>query len=249
MSERIFVAGATGVIGRRLLPLLLRAGYEVFGTTRSATKANELRAAGIEPIVVDVFDAATLHRTMASVRPQVVIHQLTDLPRGLDPQLMAEAVVRNARIRSEGTKNLVAAALAAGIGRMIAQSIAWAYAPGPQPYRESAPLDMNATGSRATSVQGVAALERLTLESPPLSGTVLRYGQLYGPGTGSDRPTGSAPVHVDAAAQAALLALERTAEGIFNIAEDSGFVSTEKARQELGWRATFRLEDPGSVRG
>ena len=242
MSEKIFVAGATGVIGRRLLPLLLRAGYEVFGTTRSPAKAGELRASGVEALVVDVFDAATLRRTMVSVRPQVVMHQLTDLPRGLDPQLMADAVGRNARIRSEGTKNLIAAALAAGAGRVIAQSIAWAYAPGPQPYLERAPLDLQTEGARATSVQGVAALERLTLESPPLSGAVLRYGQLYGPGTGSDTPKGSAPVHVDAAAQAALLALERAAAGIFNIAEDTGFVSTEKARRELGWQATFRID-------
>lgn len=242
MGKKIFLAGATGAIGRRLVPLLQCAGYEVFGTTRSATKAGELRTAGVEPIVVDVFDAVALNHRVMSLRPQVIIHQLTDLPHGLDPKLMSEAGARNARIRREGTGNLIAAALAAGVGRMIAQSIAWAYAPGPQPYRETALLDIKAVGSRATSVQGVVALERLTLESPPLSGTVLRYGQLYGPGTGSDGPAGSAPVHVDAAAHAALLALERGAVGIFNIAEDSGFVSTEKAQLELGWQASFRLE-------
>jgi nucleoside-diphosphate-sugar epimerase len=87
-------------------------------------------------------------------------------------------------------------------------------------------------------------LERLTLASPPLQGIVLRYGQIYGPGTGRDAPAGSAPLHVDAAAHAALLAIERGTAGIFNIAEDSGFVSIAKARRDLGWEPGFRLQGP-----
>ncbi len=172
----------------------------------------------------------------------IVIHKLTDLQLGGDPKMMAEAIVRNARIRSEGTQNLVAAGLAASARRLIVQSIAWAYAPGPQPYSENDPLDLDAEGTRGTSVRGVAMLERLTITSQPLEGVVLRYGQLYGPGTGNDQASGSAPLHVDAAAHAALLAVERGKAGIFNIAEDSGFVSIAKARRELGWDPGFRIQ-------
>ncbi|MEX5538482.1 dTDP-glucose 4,6-dehydratase, partial [Pseudomonas syringae] len=164
-----------------------------------------------------------------------VIHQLTDLPRGLSPELMAKAVENNARIRTEGTRNLVAAARAAGATRLIAQSIAWAYRPGDTPYLETCPLDVEAHGSRGISVGGVAALEQQVLSEPALNGTVLRYGQLYGPGTGTDEPTGTSPVHVEAAARAALLALQTEQSGIFNITQDSPTVSNEKAKRILGW--------------
>jgi nucleoside-diphosphate-sugar epimerase len=243
MVYRILLAGATGVIGRRLTPLLRDAGHQVAGTTRSAARTDELRALGAAPVVVDVFDAEGLARAVAAVRPDVVIHQLTDLPKGLDPSRMAEAIVRNARIRDEGTRNLVRAAVAAGVRRLVAQSIAWAYAPGREPHAEDDPLDLAAEGSRAISVGGVVALERWTLQSPPLAGTVLRYGQIYGPGTGADAATGSAPLHVDAAAHAALLAVEKNASGIFNVAEPNGYAATDRARRELGWIANFRLPE------
>src|SRR5436190_3627325 len=123
MGYRILLAGASGVIGRRLTPLLRDAGHHVAGTTRSARKAEELRRLGAEPVVVDVFAAASLLREVTAVRPEVVIHQLTDLPKGLDPSLMKEAIARNARIRDEGTRNLVRAAVAAGARKLIAQSI------------------------------------------------------------------------------------------------------------------------------
>jgi nucleoside-diphosphate-sugar epimerase len=87
---RIFLAGATGAIGKRLVPLLLEAGHSVMGTTRSATKGDALRAAGVEPVVVDVFDAPALSRAVSAARPDIVMHQLTDLPPGLDPSRMAE---------------------------------------------------------------------------------------------------------------------------------------------------------------
>jgi nucleoside-diphosphate-sugar epimerase len=243
MHDKVFLAGATGAIGTRLVPILLDAGYEVCGTTRSPAKAAALQAAGAEPIVVDVFDAPALSRVMAAVRPEIVIHQLTDLPAGLDPSRMAEGIARTTRVRTEGTRNLVAAALESGARRLISQSLAcWVYAPGPQPYSENDPLDLRAEATDPMVVEGVVTLERLTLTSAPLEGVVLRYGQIYGPGTGYDAPTGSAPLHVDAAAHAALLAIERAAPGVFNIAEDTGFVSIAKARRELGWDPGFRLE-------
>jgi nucleoside-diphosphate-sugar epimerase len=242
MHGKVFLAGATGAIGARLTPLLLDAGYEVFGTTRSQAKATALQAAGAKPIVVDVFDAPALSQAMAAVRPEIVIHQLTDLPAGLDPSRMTEGIARTTRIRTEGTRNLVAAALEAGVRRLIAQSLAcWVYAPGSQPYSENDPLDLRAEATDPIVVEGVVTLERLTTTSLPLEGIVLRYGQIYGPGTGYDAPTGSAPLHVDAAAQAALLAIERAKPGIFNIAEDTGFVSIAKARRELDWDPGFRL--------
>ncbi|HEX5327166.1 MAG TPA: NAD(P)-dependent oxidoreductase [Acetobacteraceae bacterium] len=243
MGRRVFLAGAGGAIGKRLVPLLLGAGHAVFGTTRSSVRARELAAAGIEPVVVDVFDAPTLSRKMAGIRPEIVIHQLTDLPPGLDPTRMADATARNARIRDEGTRNLVSAAVAAGVRQLIAQSIAWVYAPGPEPHVEDDPLDTAAEGPRAISIGGVVALERWTLYSPPLRGVVLRYGRIHGPGTGAETPREHTPLHVDAAASAALLAMETGASGIFNIAEPNPHVAIDKARRELGWDPDFRLAE------
>jgi nucleoside-diphosphate-sugar epimerase len=240
-SYRVLLAGAGGVIGRRLMPMLRAAGHRIAGTTRSLAKAQELRDLGADPVVVDVFDVETLSRLVASVRPEIVIHQLTDLPMGLEPSRMDEAITRNARIRDEGTRNLASASIAAGARRLIAQSIAWAYAAGPLPHRETDPLDTGAQGTRGVSVRGVAALESWTSNSPPLEGLVLRYGRIYGPGTGADSTTGSPSLHVDAAAYAALLAVDRGLPGIFNIAEPDGQVATEKASAELGWHSDFRL--------
>ncbi|MGD2128856.1 MAG: NAD-dependent epimerase/dehydratase family protein [Lysobacterales bacterium] len=240
MTTKVFLAGATGVIGRCLGPLLTYAGYAVFGMTRHRSKAVSLKRAGVTPVVLDVFNVPALLDALKEIRPEVVIHQLTDLPANLDPALMDEAIRRNARIRNAGTQNLVNAALASGSGRLVAQSIAWAYAPGREPCRESDPLDLDAEGNRAVTVGGVAKLEELTLYSPPLEGVVLRYGHLYGPHTGADEPASNVNVHVDAAAHAAVLAVEECVSGVFNIAEPNGAVSINRARQELGWDAAFR---------
>jgi nucleoside-diphosphate-sugar epimerase len=243
MGYRIFVAGASGAIGRRLVPLLCDAGHHVTGTTRSAEKVGVLRALGAEPVVIDVFDAERLSREVVAARPDIVIHQLTDLAKGPDGTFVHGAIARNARLRDEGTRNLVRAALEAGAQRLIAQSIAWMYAPGPEPHAEEDPLDIEARGDRSISVRGVVALESLALNSPPLAGTVLRYGHLYGPGTGSIGPVHPASLHVDAAAYAALLVVDRPALGVFNFAEPNGYVATGKARTELEWSPELRLPD------
>ncbi|MFJ3486779.1 NAD-dependent epimerase/dehydratase family protein [Pseudomonas sp. NPDC090202] len=242
MSERIFLAGATGVIGRVLVKLLVEAGHSVYGTTRREERRQQLQDAGAIPVVVDVLDAAWLRSELQAIRPTCVIHQLTDLPRGLDPAQMSEAVVRNARVREQGTAHLVEAALAVDCRRFVAQSIAWAYALGTPPYREVDALDIDAEGLRRVSVGGVRALEQSVLEAPMGQGVVLRYGQLYGPGTGADQPGGSSPVHVEAAAWAAVLAMQSNLSGIFNIVEDDTQVSNAKARQLLGWLPGWRFQ-------
>lgn len=240
MPKSIFVAGAGGVIGRRLIPLLVKAGHRVTGTTRSKDKAGDIIALGASPAVVDVFDAAALKDAVLMAAPDVVIHQLTDLSLFDDEARRAEALERNARIREEGTANLVAAALLAGARRMIAQSISFVYAPGKEPYREGDPL--NLTDPRfKRSAEGVAALEREVTQTPGIEGIVLRYGWFYGPGTGADRPRTRGSLHVDAAAHAALLAVERGRPGIYNVAEDDGNVAIDEARAEFGFDPGFRI--------
>jgi nucleoside-diphosphate-sugar epimerase len=244
MRERVFLAGATGAIGIRVARLLAAAGYEVFGTTRSSEKVSKLEAIGVTPLLVDAFDQRAVAAAFCETGPRVVMQQLTDLPdnyQTLDAVGLRRALVRNARMRKEGTRNLVTAAIEAHADRFIAQSIAWAYAAGPEPHSEDAALDLQAEGTRAITIGGVVELERLVLGSPPLIGTVLRYGQLYGPDTGADEPAGVAPVHVDAAAWAALLATQQASAGVFNVAESESYVSTQHARSELGWRPDFRL--------
>jgi hypothetical protein len=176
-SARIFLAGASGVIGIRLLPLLVSAGHPVAAMTRSPAKAEELRALGGQPVVCDVYELEELRRKVAGFAPEIVIHQLTDLPdRAEDLSRFADA---NRRIRTEGTRNLIAAARGAGAGRFLAQSIAWR-----QP-------------GRADSIE---EHERRVLE---ISGVVVRYGQLYGPGTYYPDTLPEQPrVHVERAAAA-----------------------------------------------
>lgn len=240
MSKCIFLAGASGAIGRRLAPLLVADGWRVVGTTRSASKAPLLRAMGVEPVVVDVFDAAALRGIVADVRPEVVIHQLTDLPYALEASKMGDALPRNARLRDEGTRSLVAAAAGAGARRIIAQSIGFIYAEGPTPHREEDPLLPETHPVYGGTVTGVLSLERQVLGAP-LEGVVLRYGMFYGPGTGFDAPGAPGSVHVDAAAKAAQLALTRAQPGIYNVAEAGGAIDVEKATRVLGWDAGFRM--------
>jgi nucleoside-diphosphate-sugar epimerase len=180
---RVFLAGATGVIGIRLLPLLVSAGHTVAGMMRSPDKADRLRALGAAPVVCDVFDAAALTAAVTGFRPDAVIHQLTDLPDHRD-QLSGFAAA-NDRMRTEGTRNLLAAAAAAGAGHFLAQSIAW------RPPGRGKAVDEH---------------ERRVLAA---AGVVVRYGQLYGPGTWYPSRLPAPPrIHADAAARATLPLLQ-----------------------------------------
>lgn len=238
---RVFVAGAGGAVGRRMCRLLVDDGYTVIGTTRKPERMGALESLGVTPVVVDVFDSALLHSVVVAAKPDVVVHQLTDLPPGLDPRLMPEARARNARLREIGTRNLVSAAIAAQAKHFVAQSIAFAYAPGAMPYDETAPLNVaSADESAALTARAVASLEQQVLDGPFVA-TVLRYGRLYGPGTGFEAPQGSGPVHVDAAADAARRAIRRERQGVFNVAEEDGTVSSANARAALDWDPAFRI--------
>lgn len=241
MTKRIFLAGASGAIGRRLAPLLVAKGWQVVGSTRSQSKVSQLKELGVEPVVVDVFDAAALQRLLAEIQPEIVIHQLTDLPYALEASQMTAALGRNARLRDEGTRNLVAAAVAAGAKRLIAQSISFIYADDTQPHLETDPLLPVTHPIYGETVQGVLSLERQVIEAP-LTGIVLRYGLLYGPGTGFDVPIAPGSVHVDAAAKAAELAVTQGASGIYNVTETDGTTASEKAIQAFGWNAGWRFE-------
>lgn len=237
----VFVAGASGVVGQRLLPLLRQDRHAIVATTRSPTKADALRALGATPVVVDVFDKAALEQAVRAAKPDVIIHQLTDLPDVRDPAKAAAEAESNARLRRDGTRNLMDAAQAAGVRRVIAQSIAWLYAAGAGPRSEADPL-VAAEGPGAVSVAGVVALEHAVLNTPGVDGLVLRYGRFYGPGTWTATPSGTGPLHVDAAAQAARLAVSRGEPGLYNVAEDDGTLRIDKARRVLGFDPGFRIE-------
>jgi nucleoside-diphosphate-sugar epimerase len=176
---RIFVAGATGAIGRALLPALTAAGHDPIAMTRSAEKAELLRAQGIETFICDVYDTPALTRAVADARPEQVVHLLTDLPEDIDMRHFERETASTGRLRSEGTRNLIAAAQAAGVKRIVAESIAFVLAPTGEPIKdEDAPL---ATDTLPFVAEPVADLERQVLAA---GGIVLRYGWLYGPGTG-----------------------------------------------------------------
>lgn len=238
-NRTVLVAGATGALGYRLCRVLVRDGWRVTGTTRSQEKTDRLRAIGVTPAVVDVFDRDALQQLVGDVAPEAVVHQLTDLPPGLDPARMPEALLRTARLRDVGTRHLVEAAVAAKAKRLIAQSIAFVYAPGPTPYSEEALLNVSAPDPVGLTTRGVASLERQVLAAP-LAGVVLRYGRLYGPGTGFNEPWGGCYVHVDAAVDATWRALSRAKPGVYNVAEAGGDVSIRKAVEELGWTPEIR---------
>lgn len=236
---RIFLAGATGVIGQRLAVLLREAGHEVAGTTRSDARASTLRALGVTPVVVDVFDADALTRAVAAAQPDIVIHQLTDLSSGPGTPGYPAAQEANRRLRIEGTRNLMQAAKLAGVRRVVAQGIAFVYAPGEGVRSEGDLLDLAAEGTRQLTVEGIVALEREVLETLGIDGVVLRYGYLYGPGTWYDTPPKPPSIHVDAAAHAAWLAIGK-GEGVYNVAEDDGAVSIARAKRDLGFDPAFR---------
>jgi nucleoside-diphosphate-sugar epimerase len=229
---KIAIAGASGVVGRSLLPILVQEGHEVVGFTRNPDLALVLRNIGVKPVILDFLDREAVFTELQTIKPDAVIHQLTSLS--------SRNFADNARIRKEGTRNLVDAALAAGVGRLIAQSISWAYAPGNVPAAEDCPLDLDAKPPRSTTIEGVHALESAAAEMP--EHVVLRYGLFYGDGTWFARDGYMAEqvrqrlmpatdgissfVHVDDAALAAMLALQWPS-GCYNIVDHEPAAGTD----------------------
>ncbi len=170
---KIFLAGATGAIGRLLVPLLMATGHDVVGTTRSAGKMPGIAAAGARPVVLNALDREAVVAALRAEQPEVIIHMLTDLA-GLD-------FAANSRLGLEGSRNLVDAARAVGVQRMIGESISWIYAPRTGPAEEDTPLDLNAPLPRGRMVGVVHAAEQAAAEMPV--GVMLRCGIFYGPRT------------------------------------------------------------------
>jgi nucleoside-diphosphate-sugar epimerase len=235
---RVFLAGATGAIGRPLVRRLIAADHQVTAMTRSPDKAAALRGAGAEPIVADALNPSAVMRAVTDARPDAVINQLTAIPARLDPRKIERDFALTDRLRTEGTRHLLAAAQAAGVTRVLAQSIAFAYAPGPPGtvHRETDALIVNPPKQFKRSAGAIAELERTVLGA---GGQVLRYGYFYGPGSaispdgsiGKDVARRRLPVvgggagvwpfiHIEDAAQATVTALAHEASGAYNIVDD-----------------------------
>jgi nucleoside-diphosphate-sugar epimerase len=236
---KIFVAGASGALGRQLLPLLVEAGHEVVGTTTSAAKADALLALGAQPVVLDLLDAESVGRAVSEAAPDVVVHEATALaPVAGNLRKFDEAFAQTNRLRTEGTDNLLAAARGVAVEKFVAQSYAgWPYARDAAMVKdEEAPLDPEPVSSAKESIAAIRHLEAATVSS---GGIVLRYGGFYGPGTslsadgemveavrkrmfpviGSGAGMASF-IHIEDAARATLAAIERGRPGLYNIVDD-----------------------------
>lgn len=237
---KVFVAGATGAVGRPLVARLVAAGHQVTGMTRTPAKAPALADIGADPVVCDALDRDRVLAAVGAQRPEVVVCQLTDLPAGFGSRDYAGMTAATNRLREQGTGFLVDAAVATCARRVITQSLAFIYAPGPGPPRsEDAPVVSQGPPDLVQVARSAVKGERLVLEREGIEGVVLRYGQFYGPGTwfaGDGSATEQVRrrrfpivgrgggvfsfVHVDDAAEAAVAALDRGAPGIYNVCDD-----------------------------
>jgi len=238
---RVFVAGASGAIGRALVPRLVEAGHDVVAMTRTPAKEAGLRDAGAEPVVADALDAAGIRAAVKGAEPDVVVDQLTAIPPRLNPRRLERDFALTNRLRIEGTDHLVSAARAARAKRLVAQSFAgWPYAPtGSAIKGEDDPLDPNPAAGFRAMLDAIRHLERAVLSAEDLEGVVLRYGPFYGPGTSigmggsivEDVRRRRFPVvgnggavwsfiHVDDAARATVAAIEGGDPGIYNVVDD-----------------------------
>ncbi len=237
---KVFLAGATGAIGRRLVPLLVQAGHSVTGMTRSAEKAGGLRASGADAAIVDALDPVAVAAAVLRSKPEVIIHELTAIPPALDLRHFGKQFRLTNRLRTEGTDHLLAAAESAGVRRFVAQSYAGWYArTGGAVKTENDPLDPKPPAAVKEVLKAIQYIESAVLHTRGIEGVVLRYGGFYGPGNSiGENGTvmeqvrhrrvpviggGSGVwsfVHIDDAASATLAAVERGAPGIYNIVDD-----------------------------
>ena len=261
-SLRIFIAGASGTLGRRLVPQLLARGHHVTGTTRS--NSDLLRRLGAEPVVVDPLDRTALTAAVVAAKPDVVVHQLTALSEIGTMRNFDKTFAVTNRLRTEGTDNLLAAAREAGVTRLVWQSYAgWPVArEGGAVKGEDAPFDPHPPHDARESLAAIRHLEAVVTEA---GGTVLRYGGFYGPGTSIAEdgehaallrkrrfPVGGngagiwSLVHIDDAAAATVAAIERGTPGIFNVVDDAPVPAAELIP---GLAAAFGAPPPRRVPG
>jgi 2-alkyl-3-oxoalkanoate reductase len=244
----VFVAGATGALGKRLLPLLTERGHDVVGTTRSPEKADQLRAAGAAPAVVDVLDRDAVRAAMLEAKPEVIVHQATALSGDMNMREFDRYFAPTNRLRTEGTDNLIAAGREVGARRIVAQSYAgWPYAREGGPIKtEDDPLDPSPVESMRETHDTIRHLESAVVGAEGLEGLALRYGGFYGPGTSLWRDSVHAEVikrrrfpivgkgaglwsfvHIDDAASATVAAIDRGAPGVYNIVDDEPAPASE----------------------
>jgi 2-alkyl-3-oxoalkanoate reductase len=237
---KVFLAGATGAIGSRLVPQLVEAGHQVTAMTRSKEKLGKLYDLGAEAVACDVFDAGRLGSVVARAEPDAVINELTDLPQSLNPRRLKEYYAANNRVRREGTANLLSAACGAGVRSFLVQGAAYWYAPTGGPVKtEEAPLYLDAPSPIGPAVETIKEVEEAVLTADGIEGIVLRYGMFYGPGTwyAKDGDVGRQVrkrrypmighgegtysfIHIDDAASATVAALERARAGTYNVVDD-----------------------------
>ena len=245
---KIFVAGATGVLGRALVPQLVTQGHEVVGMTRNASKQDLVRSLGARPVVADALDPEAVAQAVASAEPEVIVHELTALSGTISAKDMrhperAPAAVMTNRLRIEATDHLLAAGRAVGARRFVAQSFTafrWAHTGGPV-LTEADPIDPDPPGAMRPALAGILHVEGAVTAIDWGEGIVLRYGGFYGPGTSISLAADAmmaAPIrkrwfpivgggggvwshiHIDDAATATAAAIERGAPGIYNIVDD-----------------------------
>ncbi|PSL02453.1 nucleoside-diphosphate-sugar epimerase [Haloactinopolyspora alba] len=237
---RIFLAGATGAIGTRLVPMLIEAGHEVVGTTRTERNTTRLREAGAEPVVLDALDGDAVGTAVDAAQPDVVVHQLTAIG-ATDFKHLDTAFAGTNRLRTQGLDHLLAAARAAGASRFVAQSfVGWPNERSGGPVKtEDDPLSTDPAGESAETLRAIKYVDHTTTSTPGVDGLALRYGFFYGPGTSIDRDgelTGMirkrrlpivgggtaiwSMIHIDDAARATLQAIENGRPGVYNIVDD-----------------------------
>jgi len=233
---RVFLAGATGAIGKRLVPQLVASGHRVTATTRSADKAELLRRLGADPVVVDGLDPVGIGEAVVRAEPEAIIHQMSALAGTPDMKHFDRWFAVTNELRTHGTEHLLAAASASGVGRFVAQSYTnWSNIREGGPLKdESDPLDPNPPKHQSQTLAAIRFLETAVLDAP-LEGIVLRYGNFYGPGASESLVElvrkRKMPVvgdgggiwswtHVDDAATATVAALERGRPGVYNVVDD-----------------------------
>ena len=264
---KVFVAGATGAVGRQLLPQLTANGHEVTGMARDSARCDLIRSLGATPVVADALDAEAVARAVSEVAPEAIVHQLTALPTALDVRHFERDFALTNRLRTEGTDHLLTAGRATGVRRSVAHSFAgWPYARSGGPVKnEDDPLDPAPPKPMRTTLEAIRHLEDAVLGADWTDGIVLRCGNFYGPGTGfSASPLGAQAelirarrlpvigagsgvwsfVHVEDAAAATVAALERGRRGLYNIVDDDSAPVSEwlpAAAEALGAKHAIRV--------